>query len=63
MSQLTLLSGENVIAQRLEVVNLSSIHDCRVWLILEQYRILRREGTEHAFTRPLNGGKDKGIYK
>jgi peptide-methionine (R)-S-oxide reductase len=29
----------------------------------EQYRILRKEGTERAFTSPLHANKDKGIYK
>jgi peptide methionine sulfoxide reductase MsrB len=29
----------------------------------EQYRILRREGTERAFSRFLHDKKDKGLYK
>jgi peptide-methionine (R)-S-oxide reductase len=31
-------------------------------LTAEQYRVLRREGTEPAFTSPLNGEKRKGTY-
>ena len=29
----------------------------------EQFRILRKEGTERAFTSSLHGKKDKGVYK
>jgi peptide-methionine (R)-S-oxide reductase len=29
----------------------------------EQYRILREEGTEHAFSSPLHVDKRKGVYK
>jgi peptide-methionine (R)-S-oxide reductase len=29
----------------------------------EQYRILRKEGTERAFSSPLHAKKDKGVYK
>ncbi|MGD9363436.1 MAG: peptide-methionine (R)-S-oxide reductase MsrB [Desulfobacterales bacterium] len=32
-------------------------------LTREQYRILRKEGTERAFSSPLHAIKDKGIYK
>ena len=35
----------------------------RQLLTPEQFHILRKEGTERAFTSPLNGQKDKGIYK
>jgi len=31
-------------------------------LTAEQYRVLRREGTEPAFSSPLNGEKRKGTY-
>jgi len=29
----------------------------------EQYHILRKEGTERAFTSTLHGKKDRGVYK
>ncbi len=29
----------------------------------EQYRILRKEGTERAFTSDLHDKKDRGVYK
>ncbi len=29
----------------------------------EQYRILRNEGTERAYTSPLHANKDRGVYK
>jgi peptide-methionine (R)-S-oxide reductase len=29
----------------------------------EQYRILRKNGTEHAFSSPLHANKGKGVYK
>ena len=29
----------------------------------EQYRILRKEGTERAFTSTLHEKKDRGVYK
>jgi len=29
----------------------------------EQYRILRKEGTERAFTSPLHASKEKGLFK
>ena len=32
-------------------------------LTAEQYRILRKEGTERSFTSPLHANKDRGIYK
>jgi peptide-methionine (R)-S-oxide reductase len=32
-------------------------------LTSEQYRILRKEGTERAFTSLLHANKEKGIYK
>ena len=42
------------------------IHTEEQWrqrLTSEQYRILRKEGTERAFTSPLHANKEKGIYK
>jgi len=42
------------------------IHNEEEWrqrLTPEQFRILRKEGTERAFTSPLHAQKDKGIYK
>lgn len=42
------------------------IHNKEEWrqrLTPEQFRILRKEGTERAFTSPLHAQKDKGIYK
>ena len=35
----------------------------RQQLTPEQYRILRKNGTERAFTSPLHSNKDQGIYK
>jgi peptide-methionine (R)-S-oxide reductase len=32
-------------------------------LTAEQYRILRKNGTERAFTSPLHADKRKGVYK
>ena len=32
-------------------------------LTKEQYHILREQGTERAFTHPLNNNKEKGIYR
>ena len=32
-------------------------------LTSEQFRILRKEGTEHAFSSPLHAQKDKGVYR
>jgi peptide-methionine (R)-S-oxide reductase len=29
----------------------------------EQYRVLRKEGTEHSFSSPLHANKESGIYK
>jgi peptide-methionine (R)-S-oxide reductase len=29
----------------------------------EQYQVLRREGTEHAFTSPLNDEKRRGTFR
>ena len=29
----------------------------------EQYRVLRKEGTEHSFSSPLHANKEGGIYK
>ena len=42
------------------------IHTEEEWhqrLTPEQYRILRKEGTERAFSSPLHAKKDKGVYK
>lgn len=36
---------------------------CRQRLTPEQYRILRKEGTERAFSSPLHDKKEKGVYK
>ena len=35
----------------------------RKQLTPEQYRVLRRHGTERAFTGEYNGTKDEGLYK
>lgn len=35
----------------------------RQLLTAEEFRILREEGTERAFTSPLNDNKEEGIYK
>ena len=29
----------------------------------EQYRVLRKEGTEHSFSSPLHANKESGVYK
>ena len=42
------------------------IHNEEEWrqrLTPEQFKILRKEGTERAFTNPLHTNKDKGVYK
>ena len=38
-------------------------NEWRQRLTPEQYRILRKEGTERAFSSPLHSNKNKGIYK
>lgn len=38
-------------------------NEWRQRLTPEQYRILRKEGTERAFSSPLHDDKGKGVYK
>jgi len=38
-------------------------NEWRQRLTPEQYRILRKEGTERAFSSPLHDKKEKGVYK
>ena len=55
------LSGKAAIAAMIEKLELSQ-DEWRARLTEEEFYVLRREGTERAFTSPLNDEKREGTY-
>lgn len=56
-----LTSEQTMAAKKITPINLSE-EEWRQKLSKEQFRILRKEGTERAFTSPLNDEKRPGTY-
>ena len=57
----TALSSISAVAKEIKKLVLSEA-EWRKRLTPEQFRVLRKEGTEYAFTSPLNNEKRKGVY-
>ncbi|MEM7619019.1 MAG: peptide-methionine (R)-S-oxide reductase MsrB [Pseudomonadota bacterium] len=57
----TLIGAKTTMAKEVERLELSD-EEWRKRLTSEQYRILRKEGTERAFTSELNNEKREGVY-
>ena len=56
-----MVSGQNAIAAMIEKLELSEA-EWKARLTPEQFYVLRKEGTERAFTSPLNDEKRKGVF-